>query len=69
MRQYEPLVVETGVPIPRNLSEQLRELRVGESVVIPGDRSKARKSVHNALGPGHYITRDVPDGLRVWRTE
>ncbi len=54
-------------------------MNVGEEVIVPPDQAeRAQIAVHNYLynrrhssGGGddrHYITRNLPDGLHIWRT-
>lgn len=61
------IVIEKGIPIPRSLSQALREMQVGDSFVI------AEKSNLHTLSKRvgiNIVTRKQPDGtFRVWRKE
>jgi hypothetical protein len=68
------LKIEKGIPIPRShgngVIPTLRQLEVGDSVVVPQPTNNANSSAAAALGKGNFICRKVDDQhTRVWRTK
>lgn len=70
--------IESGIPIPsprRNYSGHVfRVLRVGESIVVSGvdekDVARLRVAIlkYSKKHGSKYVTRFLPEGLRIWRT-
>lgn len=68
----EELKVETNVPVPftkkTGVSETLRSLKPGQSVVLNSSQSWARKAAQEYIGAGKYAVRAADGGgFRVWR--
>lgn len=68
------LKIEKGIPIPqgrhnKGYSEILRKLKVGDSVLLPGQKESVRSLAAKTLGNGKYACRLDKDGVRVWRTK
>jgi hypothetical protein len=67
------LTIEKGIPIPvaqsrRGYAEQLRKMKVGDSVLFTtGSAGAIRKRGLNAFGTGSYAVRAVEGGHRLWR--
>lgn len=77
MRKYK---IEKGVPIletrgTRTEEYPFRDLEIGDSFLIPSPSSKEKQSIlSQAYNRGkklnrRFVTRTVPEGLRVWRVE
>lgn len=74
----DELRIETGIPIPppkrghgaaSDVTETLRKLNVGDSVLLPTQQKVAMKSARYALGNGNYTSRQEGSGTRIWRTK
>lgn len=74
----DELKIETGILIPKpkrghgaasDVTETLRKMNVGDSVLLPTPQKVAMKSARYALGSCNYTTRQEGTGTRVWRTK
>lgn len=68
------LKIEKGIPVPpkggkSGMCAVLRQLGVGDSILVHGSRSTAANVSQHILGAGNYTCRKDGDGFRVWRTK
>lgn len=69
--------IEKNVPMPTYSGvyfDTLRELKVGDSFVVPKEcapaiRSAIARMYKNPLNHSQFTTRTVDDGVRVWRVK
>lgn len=68
--------IEKNIPIPQRLGIQFnfREMEVGDSILIPCEPDSLEKSrAASALGKFKketglkFVTRQMPEGMRIWR--
>lgn len=71
--------IEKGIPVPKRIERggrsplyPFKEMGIGDSIFIPGDRSKHPTNWHGyyAKRTGFkFVIRKVEGGFRVWRVE
>lgn len=69
---FPAMEIRTDIPVPKSLSDLLRDIPVGGSALLePPDfkLSSVRSTITRLKEEGRdYTTRPEADGLRVWRT-
>lgn len=69
------LKIEKGIPMPKvrsrtyGVSAILRQMKVGESILLPGKRSSVASIGSHIFGPGGSTTAVEKDGVRLWRVK
>lgn len=71
--------IETNVPMPvGSTSSHARkypfgEMKVGDSLMVPCSQERRQKTQNSVIGsamrfkPMKFITRQIEDGVRIWR--
>lgn len=71
-RARAELLIEKGIPIPGagalGLSHALRQMQVGDSVLVPTKTRTNYRQIALVLGM-RIVTRAEGHGIRIWRTE
>ena len=70
------LKIEHGIPVPKkgkyagnSVTHLLRQMRVGDSLFVPGIAVQTMSSRLSRYHPKRFTQRTVDGGVRIWRIE
>ena len=63
--------IRDDIPIPTelNMTHMVRQLKIGDSVLLPIKRNSIYEITEAAGLTGKYTSRKVEGGFRIWRTK